>query len=309
MKRIHTRRGNKLMSKSILPYAKVLRIGEEIDYIVIRFTGFNSNILVNEQYCVNPSCSCTEAILTFVELSDEGSPVNEWFVIRIDMQTWEVTDKKVINKMIRTEEMINEFVDNIDEYKEKLLSHFIKAKAYGKKNYLEYISESTVKMILEGDMLGYSEIFGSCDIDKFSFEYNDTEKWFFNDQYCSNPKCLCNEVVLTFYKIDISKKTQEQDFAVRMSLKNFTYNIEYNKFGADKISEVINYLKANRPEVFRILKRRYDEIKSASKEVIKKFALEEKKEKLSNVKIGRNDSCPCGSGKKYKKCCGGQASM
>ena len=24
-------------------------------------------------------------------------------------------------------------------------------------------------------------------------------------------------------------------------------------------------------------------------------------------KVGRNDPCPCGSGKKYKKCCGGQA--
>ena len=23
------------------------------------------------------------------------------------------------------------------------------------------------------------------------------------------------------------------------------------------------------------------------------------------VKVGRNDPCPCGSGKKYKKCCGG----
>ncbi|HBN84048.1 MAG TPA: hypothetical protein DDZ89_09410 [Clostridiales bacterium] len=23
-------------------------------------------------------------------------------------------------------------------------------------------------------------------------------------------------------------------------------------------------------------------------------------------KIGRNDPCPCGSGKKYKKCCGKQ---
>ena len=22
-------------------------------------------------------------------------------------------------------------------------------------------------------------------------------------------------------------------------------------------------------------------------------------------KVGRNDLCPCGSGKKYKKCCGG----
>lgn len=25
---------------------------------------------------------------------------------------------------------------------------------------------------------------------------------------------------------------------------------------------------------------------------------------VSEKKIGRNDSCPCGSGKKYKKCCG-----
>ena len=24
----------------------------------------------------------------------------------------------------------------------------------------------------------------------------------------------------------------------------------------------------------------------------------------SNDKVGRNDPCPCGSGKKYKKCCG-----
>ena len=24
----------------------------------------------------------------------------------------------------------------------------------------------------------------------------------------------------------------------------------------------------------------------------------------SDKKVGRNDTCPCGSGKKYKKCCG-----
>ncbi|NDP19930.1 MAG: hypothetical protein GZ091_02440 [Paludibacter sp.] len=24
---------------------------------------------------------------------------------------------------------------------------------------------------------------------------------------------------------------------------------------------------------------------------------------IVNTKIGRNDPCPCGSGKKYKKCC------
>jgi preprotein translocase subunit SecA len=28
------------------------------------------------------------------------------------------------------------------------------------------------------------------------------------------------------------------------------------------------------------------------------------KEVRTGAKIGRNDLCPCGSGKKYKKCCG-----
>ena len=27
-------------------------------------------------------------------------------------------------------------------------------------------------------------------------------------------------------------------------------------------------------------------------------------EKSLSAKVGRNDPCPCGSGKKYKKCCG-----
>jgi uncharacterized protein YecA (UPF0149 family) len=26
--------------------------------------------------------------------------------------------------------------------------------------------------------------------------------------------------------------------------------------------------------------------------------------KREGPKVGRNDPCPCGSGKKYKKCCG-----
>lgn len=34
-----------------------------------------------------------------------------------------------------------------------------------------------------------------------------------------------------------------------------------------------------------------------------------KKSKESNIKIGRNDPCPCGSGKKYKKCCAETASQ
>jgi hypothetical protein len=292
------------MPASILPYDKVLQDGEEVDFAVVRFTGFHSNILVREQYCVNPWCSCADAVLTFIELSEEGKPINNWFEIRLDLSIWRVTERKVLNKMIKADRMIKEFMESIDEVKEKLLSHFIKAKEYGKKHYLDYIPDSTVKMIFDGKMLGYSEVFGNAGTDRFSFEMDGTAKWFFDDQYCSNPKCLCNEVVLTFFKTDSSKAaTREAEFAIRMSLKDFKYDVEFNKCDANRIPDIIKYLKTNRPEVFDILKRRYNEIKSASREINIKSGFQEKKEEQSKTKVGRNDPCPCGSGKKYKKCC------
>ena len=50
----------------------------------------------------------------------------------------------------------------------------------------------------------------------------------------------------------------------------------------------------------------WDDIYSAEKcrEIREKWRLD--KQAVSN-KVGRNDPCPCGSGKKYKKCCGKDA--
>ncbi len=47
----------------------------------------------------------------------------------------------------------------------------------------------------------------------------------------------------------------------------------------------------------------WDEILTAEekKEIKKEFMLS--KTVIKEAKIGRNDPCPCGSGKKYKKCC------
>lgn len=44
-------------------------------------------------------------------------------------------------------------------------------------------------------------------------------------------------------------------------------------------------------------------------ETRKKLILEQKKSRtvINEVKVGRNDPCPCGSTKKYKKCCGANA--
>ena len=49
----------------------------------------------------------------------------------------------------------------------------------------------------------------------------------------------------------------------------------------------------NTTEVFTQKDKGQQEEKRETQKTIKK-----------EVKIGRNDPCPCGSGKKYKKCCG-----
>lgn len=158
--------------------------------------------------------------------------------------------------------------------------------------------ESIAKMVLDGSLVRYSEIFGSKDTDKFSFEFGQTERYIIDDQYCSNPKCLCNEAVLTFFRIDTSKTTQEPEFISRMSLKNFKYEIEQRNCNISRVADIIKYVQHSRLEIFGIIKNRYSEMKNAGREIIKKYDSEVTKEEQPKVKAGRNDPCPCGSGKK-----------
>ena len=61
-----------------------------------------------------------------------------------------------------------------------------------------------------------------------------------------------------------------------MNINNFKYDVEFNENEQNQISEIIKSLHNNKPEVFGILKRRYKEVKNASKAIIKKFSFKRK---------------------------------
>ncbi len=111
--------------------------------------------------------------------------------------------------------------------------------------------------------------------------------------------------------------------------KCIKYFLENDKFGANiikmvadtrpKFMEIVNSVIAKNYTLDELLskyKRRYinNKIMSSTTVLYRSNAfsntlgiIEEKEEKLEmdlSHKIGRNDPCPCGSGKKYKKCCG-----
>ncbi len=87
---------------------------------------------------------------------------------------------------------------------------------------------------------------------------------------------------------------------------------EYRLQGADMFEEMINAIREDTVRNVLAVMPRREEIKRAevAKVTGEGFSGDEAKKPVKNktirsgAKVGRNDPCPCGSGKKYKKCCG-----
>lgn len=129
----------------------------------------------------------------------------------------------------------------------------------------------------------------------------------------------------TFNKIFEAKdytKVLNYDACIKYFLENDKYSANLIKTVAKKhknFMEIVNaVLEQNYTldELLKKYKRRYitDKIISSTTVLYRSNAfsstlgiIEDKEEKSqidTSKKIGRNDPCPCGSGKKYKKCCG-----
>jgi|YelNatPaOPRAMG01_1025707.scaffolds.fasta_scaffold01768_19 preprotein translocase subunit SecA len=94
-------------------------------------------------------------------------------------------------------------------------------------------------------------------------------------------------------KLAIKKESSKEVIEIIESFLEFLDNEGYIRNG----SQLKNVLGENVREFTKLL--------PAGKTSPKKLQIKEKRDvAIETVKIGRNDPCPCGSGKKYKKCCG-----
>lgn len=87
-------------------------------------------------------------------------------------------------------------------------------------------------------------------------------------------------------KLDLDTFTEESDFKITIDFEKLYFNM----------------LEANAEHLYSI--PAWQNI--LMEEKIKKITKDQKRSKIivKEEKIGRNDLCPCGSYKKYKKCCG-----
>ena len=129
--------------------------------------------------------------------------------------------------------------------------------------------------------------------------------WMVEDLYCVDPDCECHEVLLTFVPEDIedASDTQCPTFFYDYKSRKIGQVVQGAMAGQGTVEELVAQARELRDEFDVELENRHLTLR-----VLYVRSQAEaptlKPEVSTSAKIKRNDPCPCGSGMKYKKCCG-----
>ena len=184
-----------------------------------------------------------------------------------------------------------------------------------------------------GSMVGYTEVFPWAEPCDFKLG---AEWWLADDQYCVRPGCACTQTALTFFPLPERAPSPRDKVKPETSLR-YDYvsrMIELIETRPDRpaADRLIQALQATRPDFGKALRQRHGQLKQLGRRLLPKSPRPTQRplsSSLANARVdaaetwlpqgptpqiaqgqarpGRNDPCPCGSGKKFNKCCGASA--
>jgi hypothetical protein len=160
----------------------------------------------------------------------------------------------------------------------------------------------------DGHLVPFIEVFPLGLSLNFTFE---KAAWAADEQYCVQPRCRCTEIVLSFLQLKDAtgrRTTSLRDVpAIRYDYRAHTSrHLAPGPSGTPATGLLLAALKTAHPSLDTRLELHHRIMQS----LYARHYLVQVKERLEThfsvrgEKIGRNDPCPCGSGKKFKKCCG-----
>jgi len=299
--------------------------------LVVQFEGHLRPFRLRQYHCNNPDCDCNDATLEFTEAEKNGSGIRNpiSFRFRLNLEKWQKSDSKTYDEPITA--LIEEFVRDLSA---ETKAYFLKYRDSWK-NYNKKLANFTMPTedIRQGILISFSEVMSDGEYDGFpafgyKFDY-EGQTHFFDDLYCPNPKCDCNTVHLIVLNEDVksdNKTILSQKFHAQISLNDKGIEVEdLRKCSQIQAQAIIYQWLQTEPNALKVCKGRYKEIRKITKKILKANSVPHESIKTaaaplpaagiarsvlpnkgfsSAFKIGRNDLCPCGSGKKYKKCCG-----
>ena len=152
-----------------------------------------------------------------------------------------------------------------------------------------------------------------------------TIKTSYDDKMSALDPSIQTEVEKEFYLKELDSAWREHLYAMdtmKTGIRLRAYNqkdplVEYKKESYNLFGELINDIKFNTIKTLQIIQFKVETAEEEAARIAEQMAeqqriaasqrklnLSSNEEVVLEKKIARNDPCPCGSGKKYKQCCG-----
>jgi len=127
------------------------------------------------------------------------------------------------------------------------------------------------------------------------------EKYLIVDQFCLLPKCKCTDATLDLVPAgeDAMKADPWCAFRLKYAKKHWVVMEDFPP--PIPLEEIRAAIEVQHPDFYKQLLGRHEKLKKIYLNCRRKYY--SPPQIVPDRKVGRNDPCPCGSGKKYKKCC------
>jgi hypothetical protein len=250
--------------------------------------------------CQNPTCDCEQVTLKcFTEMPEVGPTAPVY--LEMDFERRQIANLEELKTNPTTRALANAVAAECGQEEWNQLRRIY----WGLKRYwtehsdLEQVEVSFPPDAPTGAMVAYFDIFPFAKRIEFIHEQ---ENWMVDDQYCCNPKCPCLEAALLFFRLP--EKMGQGPLRPTLAV-SYRYPegqaTRLKPEGDPRYSEqtLLESLKETRADLDSLLATRQSLLRRLCGRSLKKQIVHSPKSK-----IGRNDPCPCGSGKKWKKCCG-----
>jgi len=249
--------------------------------------------------CHNPLCTCQDLEVKIRLNNDSIKEEEQLYLFYINLGKKSISPDYTKKISPESMEFGSAFIKEIKSEDWLTLQQFLlsaKTDIHEHTDLKELEVEFDDDLIKNNSMIAWHEIFPFA---KQIIKDNNSSKYLLDDQYCLQPDCTCTHTALCFIKIENNKAVNKKPNACYFNYnKNTLEPLDGPITG--EIREIItkygSEFKNEYRERHKILRKLYRDYKERS-------GLTDTETVLNITQPGRNDPCPCGSGKKFKKCC------
>ncbi len=256
--------------------------------------------------CQNPLCDC-QLILLELDSVETTSPIQQLGL------TLDLSEKTMVREEDVTDGVYDSFINDMDYSDWELLNqeyYAFKARVTLTADLDKLEPAFPIYDVEETSVLiGYEEVLPFQPVISFEFEGS---RYLAMDLYCVNRSCHCSQVHLSIVSDD-KDWSDKDDFLLAINLKTGKHKVETQTGQSESLNpsdimhEVLKVIDIKElGQRYKRIRKWYlsyfDRTQVQGKLIDSAYSAPSNSAKTIAA-VGRNDSCPCGSGKKYKKCC------